>query len=169
MEECEGEAWQAGVCNRQALNAALTHYESRVVGPLRYERSLYKLEADKLRAELAAIKAREADRCEKIGALLEVPARPAPEVEGERRVLADVLRRWAGVGGRAPASYEAQRIATLLESPAPRKSLGRRWVVLHPDGRFYCTSHVEASAQHDARYIGGTVIECDLVPVEGEP
>jgi hypothetical protein len=100
-----------------------------------------------------------------------VKARPAES--GERQRLIDMARYYGGQSASGLVHVRAddmRRIATLLESPAPaRESLGRRWAVLHPDGRFYCTSDVEASAQHDARYIGGTVIECDLVPVEGEP
>jgi hypothetical protein len=179
LTEGSREEWRAHA------RAALTHYRERVERPLREELHRWQhgqqIESDylcqpsldlleksetiaKLRAELAALKAREADRCEKISALLEVPARPAPEVDGERHKAAHYVRDCAA-RGNAMAVDAAERIATLLESPAPRKSLGRRWVVQKPNGEVL-TFTFDDVARRNAEHYGGTVTECDLVPVE---
>jgi hypothetical protein len=65
---------------------------------------------------------------------------------------------------------EIERIATLLESPAPaRESLGRRWCAVAPGRLFvWAISSDRETIEHEVKQRGGTVTECDLVPVEEE-
>lgn len=91
-----------------------------------------------------------------------VAQRVTQPTDEDRRRWANQIRQgnWFGTADR-------ERIATLLEQPAPRaKSLGRRWVVI--DGE----KVTDSCADHAALvrfYPDATITECDLVPVEEEP
>lgn len=232
VEECESAAWQYGVCNRQALMAALTHYRERVEGPLReelatekagrerawlentrlrVERKANRAEADRfrrmyeerehnvgetgrLRAELADVKDQQvaedsieiipwelddgelgiafrrangqfiARAAKMLGSIRErLKAQPAPATDEERQRLADMARYYGGQGASSLVYVRAddmRRIATLLEQPAPAKSIGRRWASLNPDGSIEYTA---PEPQHEQREV-----LCDLVPVAEE-
>lgn len=119
---------------------------------LRAERNEYdergheaQIEIDRLRAELATLK-----------------AQPAPATDEERKRLAAMVR------GMTRFTYpEIERIATLLEEPPRRKSLGRRFVLRFEDGEISTRTHYDLqSAEVCASAAGAEIITCDLVPVE---
>lgn len=176
VEEC-ARAWATARGSIQdGIAAALQHYRERVEGPLREElraahetarkwldglesaeRNVahFRAESDRLRGELAAAEQRRLNDIAMLTAAHNVARSPQP-TDAERQRLIKWLRaqRWWG-----PDEPKAERIATLLEAPT-RKSVGRRWASLNPDGSIEYTAP-------EPQY-GRREVLCDLVPVEEE-
>lgn len=164
--EAEVEKVRAELDTEKKLRAANKHAVVLTVGGtvdgeptnemnyLQRLRELVKTENEYLSDQLSTPASGEAERAERV-------TQPTDE---ERRELAYRLRdhRWLD-------SDERQRIATLLEQPAPApraKSLGRRWVRLDAGGEVISTCAAEPVIDPDEDDECVDAVLCDLVPVE---